>query len=92
MKRPVLAPLTEELNILLNKISLLIINKDVTSPLIRRIKEPLIYWRNKLYISEWTKGFPNIGEQASQKLITVKYSKSTILLIIIKFKKKNIIY
>jgi len=92
LKRPVLAPLTEELNILLNKISLLIINKDVTSPLIRRIKEPLIYWRNKLYISEWTKGFPNIGEQASQKLITVKYSKSTILLIIIKFKKKNIIY
>jgi len=70
LKRPVLAPLTEELNILLNKISLLIINKDVTSPLIRRIKEPLIYWRNKLYISEWTKGFPNIGEQASQKLIT----------------------
>ena len=71
MKRPVLVPVIEELKIILNKISLLIINKDVTSPLIRRIKEPLIYWRNKLYISEWTKGLPNIGDQASQKLITV---------------------
>ena len=71
MKRPVLVPVVDELKIILNKISLLIINKDVTSPLIRRIKEPLIYWRNKVYITEWTKGFPNIGEQASQKLITV---------------------
>jgi hypothetical protein len=70
LKRPVLVPVIEELKIILNKISLLIINKDVTSPLIRRIKEPLIYWRNKLYISEWTKGLPNIGDQASQKLIT----------------------
>ncbi|ORX42769.1 hypothetical protein BCR36DRAFT_587040 [Piromyces finnis] len=70
LKRPVLAPLVEELKILLHKVSLLIINKDVTSPLIKRIKEPLIYWRNKLYLSEWTKGFSNIGEQASQKLIT----------------------
>lgn len=70
LKRPVLVPVVDELKIILNKISLLIINKDVTSPLIRRIKEPLIYWRNKVYITEWTKGFPNIGEQASQKLIT----------------------
>ncbi|ORX87238.1 hypothetical protein BCR32DRAFT_240370 [Anaeromyces robustus] len=71
LKRPTLMPVVEELKLILNKISLLIINKDVTGPLIRRIKEPLIYWRNKLYIFEWNKGFPNIGEEAAPKLMKV---------------------